>query len=351
MHKYYSCKQEFTVTISEENEVCKKESQIAPSQNEVECLKSELALVKLQLSEARHKIKILQQKIHRKEESWNRKNETEKIPKLDIDFILSQLEQHIDNTLMLDMIRRIVYKAKQVPYTEAIKDFAFSQNYYSMKAYEHLRRSFNATANVLPCVRMFLKWTKDINCTPGFLPASISFLEQLSLNSASKLYYVIMIDEIHIRKQVIHDGEGFVGYTDYGGIVENDQEDKIATTALFIMASSINGNYRIPLGYILTNGLKSELVASVILQTLQIMKKTSSIVAAVTFDGLRSNISAVQSLGANLDVESEDFSPTFKDSNTDRKVAVILDACHMMKLLRNLFKHYSVIFNENGEVS
>ncbi len=291
---------------------------------------------------------MLQRKLLRRDETLKQKKES-KLIKLDIDFLLEQLKHFIDNQLVLDIVKRLAYKTK-TPFSDTIKDFAFSQNYYSTKAYEHLRKKINVTTNALPSIRQFCNWTKHVNSNPGFLPLSLSFLQDLSSQSSTKLYYDIMLDEIHIRKQVIHDGEGFVGYTNYGGIVENDKEGEIATTALFIMASSINGNYRVPLGYILTNGLKTGLLANIIIKTLKVMNETNSIVAAVTFDGLRSNLSAVQSLGANLDALSDEFKPTITDPNTDRRVAIILDACHMMKLMRNLFKHYSVIFNENGEV-
>src|SRR5438876_11586395 len=97
------------------------------------------------------------------------------------------------------------------------------------------------------------------------------------------------------------------GFTDYGEIHFNAKVDEPATSALFIMACEINGNMKIPLGYVLTNGSDALLIASVITKSLEAMHSTGSSVLTITFDGLPANFAAAELLGANFDVFSPDF--------------------------------------------
>ncbi|ODM86760.1 DNA transposase THAP9 [Orchesella cincta] len=152
-----------------------------------------------------------------------------------------------------------------------------------------------------------------------------------------------------MKKGIDHDGNGLVGYTDYGGIIPNDESDKEATTALFIMATQINGRHKFPIAYLLTNGLSAGQLASVINTCLRKMYEYSSRVLSIAFDGLHTNLRAATILGANLDVESEEFSPMIPHPDTLDDVYIVLDPSHMVKLIRNFWSSSGVFLNGDGK--
>lgn len=63
-----------------------------------------------------------------------------------------------------------------------------------------------------------------------------------------------------IRQQLLFDGEKMIGTTDYGKILPTANKE-LAKSALFCMATELNGNKSFPMAYILTNGLKAALLA------------------------------------------------------------------------------------------
>lgn len=61
-------------------------------------------------------------------------------------------------------------------------------------------------------------------------------------------------------------------------------------------------------------------------------------VVNITFDGLRSNVTACKEMGASF--KFNDFRPYFHNRLNGKKIVVIFDACHMVKLARNYwFSH------------
>ena len=65
-------------------------------------------------------------------------------------------------------------------------------------------------------------------------------------------------------------------------------------------------------------------------------------------DGLPANVTMVKLLGCELD-----FTRSLKTwfcSSSNRKIYIIFDACHMLKLVRNLFSAYHTIFSSSGAI-
>jgi hypothetical protein len=169
------------------------------------------------------------------------------------------------------------------------------------------------------------------------------------------IHYALIFDEISIRKQVLFDGTTMKGYVDFGELATEPDEKPEAKSAMFVLASEINGNKRIPIGYALTNGLKCDLMAEIIRNSLIKMNDAHARVLTVTFDGLASNFAAAEKLGATLNLNyiqfGSEIQPYFPHPSTGSKVFVIPDPMHMFKLLRNTFKAYGTFINSNGQVS
>ena len=69
---------------------------------------------------------------------------------------------------------------------------------------------------------------------------------------------------------------------------------------------------------------------------------------SLTCDGPPCNFSMLRSLGAKLGVD--DLDPSFiHPSDPAKKVHVLLDPCHMVKLLRNSFGDGLIFYTPDGE--
>ena len=154
-----------------------------------------------------------------------------------------------------------------------------------------------------------------------------------------------------IRQQVLCDGKKMKGYVDYAGIYPEPENKVIAKNALFSMAVGINNSIKTFLGYILTSGLKADLLVAMLKKSIMELTEAGSVVLTITMDGLGSNLSAAEKLGARLNPDSPNFTTSFPHPQSNDPIYVIMDPAHMLKLMRNLFKHYGVLIDNRGRVS
>ncbi len=70
-------------------------------------------------------------------------------------------------------------------------------------------------------------------------------------------------------------------------------------------------------------------------------------VMGVIFDGAATNISMCNKMGANISIDN--LTNWFSHPVTKAKVYVFLDACHMLKLMRNLLGNKEEIWFEGFE--
>ena len=113
------------------------------------------------------------------------------------------------------------------------------------------------------------------------------------------------------------------------------------------MAVSLNSNWKVPLGYFLIDGLsaseRANLVKTCLLKLSDIGVKTVSL----TCDGPSCNQSMIKLLGDKLDVD--DLDPSFvHPADSNQKIHVVLDVCHMFKLVRNTLATQKIITDGNG---
>ena len=65
-----------------------------------------------------------------------------------------------------------------------------------------------------------------------------------------------VIDEMAIRKHLEWDGEKYIGYTVIGnGSSDDDDSSPLTSEAYAFMAVSLHSNWKVPLGYFLSDGL------------------------------------------------------------------------------------------------
>lgn len=159
-----------------------------------------------------------------------------------------------------------------------------------------------------------------------------------------KLYASLTFDEMYIRKHVMwrDDKKKFSGFISYGYKKDNG-ELPVANQALVFLLTRINFEMSFPIAYFFITGLKAIQKAFLIREIIKEITSDNIKVINITFDGLASNFAACRLLGASFDLK--DFRPYFFNPQDKNKVNVMLDACHMLKCIRNTLGSEQVIFD------
>lgn len=233
-------------------------------------------------------------------------------------------------------------------YCENVKSFALTLNFYSNAAYQYIRRTFGKH---LPHPSTLRKWYKTIDGNPGISVEALTILKSMSddmMKQDKTLYVGLMADEMAIRKQLIWNEtkKQFIGYVDYGLNTEYNDSTEEASDALVFMVVPINSKGKLPISYYFTNTFSGEEKAEIVKNLLRVIDETGADVLSFTFDGASSNISMAENLGATL--QFNNLSPFFVNPYTLRNIYIFLDACHMMKLIRNNWAAKGILYDGDG---
>lgn len=246
---------------------------------------------------------------------------------------------------MQDLISRQVSNVKanvvsRQKYSPALRSFALTLNYYSPKAYEYVRRVFNTS---LPHPRTLQKWYSKIGGGPGFTKEAFTAIKRKTDSSTSPLVGTLVLDEMSIRRRLEWDGRQFHGYVDMGTGLEGDHLS-VAKEALVFLITAINGNFKVPVGFFLVDGVTGLQRADLVKQCLELAHNAGIKIVAVTFDGCAANVSMAGHLGCCL----TDFDVKFNHPVTRDPVVAVLDPSHMIKLIRNSFENYKTFIDADG---
>lgn len=238
--------------------------------------------------------------------------------------------------------RKLCGKDKR--YSPEIRKFALTLQFYSSAAYNYVRRTWK---NLLPHPSTLRQWYSVVDGKPGFTKEAFSAISARSKISPVNLN--IVIDEMSIRSQAIYSDGKFYGGVDIGSdILEDNDNIRMATNALVFIAVSLNGHWKVPLGYFLIDGLNGSERANLLTKCLEQIKETGANVFSLTFDGAPVNLSMCSSLGANFNYYQETFKPWFINPATGDKIWTFWDPCHMTKLVRNTLGDKKVLSHISG---
>jgi hypothetical protein len=237
---------------------------------------------------------------------------------------------------------------KTQKYSKELRSFAVTLQFYSAKAYNFIRETFGLC---LPHEKTVQVWYSSIVAEPGFTPGAFETLEQKVLEEKEKNKEVIVnlvFDEVSIKKKIEFDGRRFVGCTNLGTGDEPDDSVSTATEALVLMVVALDSSWKLTIGYFLIAHLnasgKSIILRDALKKLFEIKVKTVN----VTCDGLAANFSTFCKFGASFD--PAEIKSTFPHpSDPSQQVAVMIDACHLLKLVRNTFSDYKVLRDPDGE--
>lgn len=227
-----------------------------------------------------------------------------------------------------------------VVYSPEVKKFAVTLNYLSSSAYEYVRTTLG-----LPHPGTLRKWQSSIDCNPGFLDQSLDCAGRLAKESGEQLCSLIF-DEMSLRTEVgwSDSQHCFTGHVDFGG---GPVENTVASHAMMLLAVSLSGRWKAPIGYFLTDHINSTQLGHIIADALQATGDRGLIVKAIVGDGLKANMKAAAILGFDLNATNPKCHINHPHSSMqEEKVWYVCDPPHMLKLTRNLLADRNIIYKK-----
>lgn len=238
-------------------------------------------------------------------------------------------------------------------YPENVRHFCLALDFYSPRAYEYIRKSFN---NHLPHRRTMRSWhqNSDIKSDPGIQEVHMTKLKKIANDYKEKhghdLVCSLVFDEMNIRKQIYWSLQqlDYVGYVNYGQDM-NDEQKTVARQAIVFILNGINANFEFPVAYYFINTLKHESRNNLLNEIIAAVTECGICISNITFDGYTSNVPMCQLFGADLDIHSPTFQTFFLNPVNKEKIYIIIDPCHMEKCLRNALAGSKVLYDDRGE--
>jgi len=229
-------------------------------------------------------------------------------------------------------------------YSSELRRFAITLHYYSPRAYSYVRQKFHTC---LPHAKTISKWYKSVDGKPGF---NMEALETISKHVKSVDYVpfgALIFYEMSIRQHVEFNGTKFCGYVDLGPNVETDNTN-VAKDALFFLVNALNACWKIPVGYFLIASINAEQKTNLVLQALSLLHECGIKIVSVTFDGTATNLQMCTQLGCSFELQS--FQTHFQHPVTAETIVIFLDACHDLKLVRNVLADKKVLIDHKGNL-
>lgn len=247
--------------------------------------------------------------------------------------VLDNLSGHVEvkDTFNALFLKNVTNKKKPFSkYPPGARKFALTLHFHSPAAYRYMRKIFH---NCLPHPNTLFQWYKSVDAKPGYTTETLDRLKQKSQSSKKEILCALVADEMAIRQQKIWCGGRYIGVVDMG-LGEATDNDPIAQQVYVLLLVSLNESWKIPLAYFFITGLKAEMKANIINIALEKCHAVGVKIVSLTFDGCKSNLLTMKLLGCNIN-NINNFKTFFEHPISKENVTVFLDACHMIKLMRN----------------
>lgn len=230
-------------------------------------------------------------------------------------------------------------------YAPSVREFALTMHFHGTSSYRYLRQKFN---NRLPNPSTLRSWyvNSGANGEPGISSQCLEFI-RAKVESAKKvdqeLYCTLAFDEMAIRQHVQYSDsqKKFLGFVTYGS--KKDELPAIATNAIVFMVNFLDKPLSLPVAYHLIGTLPANLKPNMWREVVSKITETGIRVLCTTFDGMTTNFSMMRELGASFD--RSDFRPFVLNPVDITEIKIILDPCHMLKLIRNCLHEKSVLYD------
>ncbi|KAF4527952.1 hypothetical protein B566_EDAN014125 [Ephemera danica] len=254
----------------------------------------------------------------------------------------------------LELFQRVVKnnesgKKCRNEYPPELRAFALTLHFHSTAAYNYVRDTFNLA---LPDVSTLRSWYSEVDAGVGFCREAFDNLkskaEECKYNNLLPPRVALILDEMHLKKYISFTGTEFSGLVDLGTSLDPEGLDRpVATEALVFMVVCLNSNWKLPVAHFFTNGLTGKEKANLINECLIRLQEVGVTVESLTCDGPTVNFSMCEKLGANLDLDK--LQCHFLHPSSGHKIQIMLDPCHMIKLIRNTLEAKKILYNSKNE--
>lgn len=235
--------------------------------------------------------------------------------------------------------------SRREAYSRELRRFALTLHFYSLKAYDFVRKTF---CNLIPHPATIRKWCCTVDAKPGFNTEVFGTIQTLHKTMNKQIVCNLVIDEMSIRDTIeTRNGQSY-GFVDLGFNQEDDDttnvndagESKdsdneevttemevedvpvgmqagdtgappVAKKALVFMLVALNDAWKCPCAYFLIDSITSQQLANLVKKCLALVQQYDIHVHSLTFDGALTNFTAVRILGANCNWFSKKFQPYF----------------------------------------
>ena len=191
-----------------------------------------------------------------------------------------------------------------------------------------------------------MSWAASAECEPGYLTNDIQLLGEVLKEKYWMHDIVLIIDSMKSCSETIWvpKAQTFVGHIDHGNEIQECAYGE-ATEALVFMVVGMTGNWKHPIAYVLQDKCTPPVHAQLIKNCIGVLNFEGFQVLAVVFDGTYTNQGTAKKLGSVMKVL--EFQAWFlHPGKPDTNIHMIFDACHMIKLMRNLLGDYKTISHE-----
>lgn len=164
--------------------------------------------------------------------------------------------------------------------------------------------------------------------------------------NGSQLVVSLVMDEVAIQRNMMYcrATNRFIGLIDCGKPKEKE-DFHLAKNVIVFMAVGVNIEFQQPVAYYFIQTLTASERAVLVKEIIVELTKRGVKVANVTFDGYNSNIKMSNLLGAELYSNVGNYKTYFVNPHDKSKVYVVLDASHMIKLVRNTLGSRGIIWS------
>ena len=245
------------------------------------------------LKKLKVKVKILQQK--KRQRNAKIRSMSHLIKTLQKKMFIAKQEADILHTsfdsMQLALFKNVQKNSKRSSkgrrYSDEVKEFAVTLQYYSTKAYNNVR-------SILPLLHPSLiqEWSRSINCEPGFFTEAfetlkneckgnnekrdcclvIDAMENECKGNNEKRDCCLVIDAMAIRKQALWNEakKTFSGFVDYGNGIQIGPSEVLASEALTFALVGLRSHWKMPVGYFLIDKTTASVQASLVKTNLTI---------------------------------------------------------------------------------
>ena len=137
----------------------------------------------------------------------------------------------------------------------------------------------------------------------------------------------------------------YAGYINHGSY-NISADDTLATESLVSLIVGLKKFFKVPIGYFLIDKITAAQQAQMLRDAIIHVTNAGFNVEALTCNGSYTNQTTARSLGCCLDADSLVCSFPHPQFET-KTIASIMDACHMLKNIRNAFGDWGVL--KHGE--